>query len=361
MQLSELIKPMNETLNHQAQVQDYYGKVLTGSDDLKTNACCTTLDMPAHISDILSDIHDQVLARYYGCGLCVPNALHGCRVLDLGCGSGRDVYLVSHLVGEHGTVVGVDMTPEQLAVANAHVDYHREKWGYQRSNVRFIQGDIERLDELDLPDGHFDVIISNCVINLASNKRAVLEQAYRLLKPGGEMYFSDIYCNRRIPAQLQQDPVLWGECLAGALYTNDFENLARATGFADPRVVEAEALELTHTEVADKLRGFVFQSVTYRLFKHAELEPGNEDYGQTATYRGTIPHCADAFVLDQQQHFARGEQRRVAGNSYRMIAASRFAEHFILEGDFSTHLGAFQSSAADPVSASCKPARKNCC
>lgn len=360
---------MKATLNRQAQVQDYYGSVLTGSDDLKTNACCTTLDMPVHISAILGDIHDEVLARYYGCGLSVPDALSGCTVLDLGCGSGRDVYLVSHLVGEHGAVVGVDMTPEQLAVANAHVDYHREKWGYARSNVRFVQGDIERLDALDLPDDHFDVIISNCVINLASNKRAVLEQAYRLLKPGGEMYFSDIYCNRRIPTQLQQDPVLWGECLAGALYSNDFENLARTTGFADPRVVEAEALQLTNTEVAAKLDGFMFRSVTYRLFKLDALEAGNEDYGHAVTYRGTIPHCPDRFVLDEQHHFASGERVRVSGNSYRMIAASRLAEHFMLEGDFSTHLGAFQAttaaSAAAPATAageaSCKPARKTCC
>jgi ubiquinone/menaquinone biosynthesis C-methylase UbiE len=81
------------------------------------------------------------------------------------------------------------MTPEQLQVARSHRDYHAAQFGYAHSNVEFIHADIERLEETDLEDGRFDLIVSNCVINLATDKRAVLDQAYRLLKPGGEMYF----------------------------------------------------------------------------------------------------------------------------------------------------------------------------
>ena len=88
--------------------------------------------------------------------------------------------------------------------------------------MRFLKGYLEHLDELDLADASFDVIVSNCVINLSPDKRAVLAQAHRLLKPGGELYFSDVYADRRVPVELSNDPVLYGECLAGALYWNDF-------------------------------------------------------------------------------------------------------------------------------------------
>lgn len=99
--------------------------------------------------------------------------------------------------------------------------------GYAAPNVLFKKGYIERLGELGLPEASFDIVISNCVINLSPDKRAVLEGAFRLLKPGGELYFSDVYSDRRVPTRLTKDPVLWGECLTGALYWNDFLHLAQ--------------------------------------------------------------------------------------------------------------------------------------
>ena len=83
-------------------VQDYYGKTLQSSGDLQTNACCTPDDMPGWLKSVLGKVHDEVLARYYGCGLIAPQALEGMRVLDLGCGTGRDVYALSALVGNNG-------------------------------------------------------------------------------------------------------------------------------------------------------------------------------------------------------------------------------------------------------------------
>ena len=220
-----------------ASVSKYYGQELQGSDDLKTNACCTAGAPPDYIQECISNIHPEVVARYYGCGLCLPQyPLEGASVLDLGCGSGRDVYIASQLVGKNGKVVGVDMTDEQLEVANKHLDYHAEKVGYD--NVKFEKGFLENLADLKLPKESFDVIISNCVINLCADKEAVLKECLNLLKPGGELYFSDVYANRRVPKALQEDEVLWGECLSGALYWNDFENMARKVGFPDPRLVE---------------------------------------------------------------------------------------------------------------------------
>ena len=98
-------------------VKDYYGKVLKSSQDLKSSACCGGGGMPAHLEALLANVHEEVRNRYYGCGIVVPQDLRGARVLDLGSGSGRDVYLISQLVGPSGEVVGVDMTDEQLAVA----------------------------------------------------------------------------------------------------------------------------------------------------------------------------------------------------------------------------------------------------
>ncbi len=105
-------------------VKDYYGKTLRGSDDLKTKACSTPHNMPERVKALLANIHDEVLAKYYGCGLVVPEMLDGRRVLDLGCGSGRDVFTPCQLVGASGEVVGVDMTPEQLETARAYLLAH---------------------------------------------------------------------------------------------------------------------------------------------------------------------------------------------------------------------------------------------
>lgn len=324
------------------EVQKYYGETLKTSQDLKTDACCTVVDYPKEIKLALSEIHDEVMAKYYGCGLTVPEELKNLRVLDLGSGSGRDCYLVSKLVGENGSVVGVDMTDNQLEVANKHLDYHREKFGYKKSNVEFKKGNIEKLDELNLNDEEFDLIISNCVINLAEDKESVLKQSFRVLKEGGEMYFSDVYASRRVPEELQKDPVLYGECLSGALYWNDFENLAKKVGFSDPRITESRELEIQNQELKDKLGEIKFYSVTYRLFKINELEPHCEEYGQAVVYNGQLKNNKSKFILDNHHIFETGKIERVCGNSFRMLNQTRFKEYFTFIGDFSNHYGIFE-------------------
>ncbi len=269
--------------------QDYYGKVLAGSSDLKTDACCTMEAPPPEILSALRNVHEEVKARYYGCGLVAPQAIAGCHVLDLGSGSGQDAYILAQLVGSEGSVTGVDATPEQLAVARGHEDWHRQRFGYDKSNVRFLEGDIEKLGDLDLPEGHFDVIVSNCVINLVADKRAVFEAAHRLLKPGGELYFSDVYSER--------------QC---------------------------------------------------------------EDYGQAVRYRGTVPGQERVFELDGHHHIEAGRMFPICGNSWKMLADTRFAEHFDFFGDFMTHYGVFPDcgvavpfGATGPTSDASAPAA--CC
>jgi arsenite methyltransferase len=324
------------------QIQEYYGKVLQGSDDLQTNACCTDTDMPDYIKSALSKVHDEVMARYYGCGLVNPEALKGARILDLGSGSGRDCYVLSQLVGEHGAVVGVDMTDEQLDVAHQHLDYHTEKFGYKASNVSFHKGYIERLDALDLADNSFDLIVSNCVINLSPDKEAVLREAYRLLKPGGELYFSDVYSDRRIPAKLADDPVLYGECLSGAFYWQDFLSTAKSVGFIDPRLVEDRPLTIDNPAIQERVGHISFYSATYRLFKLPELDDQCEDYGQAVIYKGTVEHHPHSLTLDKHHLMEKGKVFPVCRNTWKMLHDTRLRPHFDFIGNEATHYGIFE-------------------
>lgn len=320
-------------------VKDYYGTQLQHSDDLKTDACCDISTVPQWLKPLLANIHPEVLSRYYGCGLVCPAELEGCRILDLGCGSGRDVYALAQLAGPDGEVIGVDMTDEQLAVANQHKAWHVEQFGFD--NMRFLKGYIEKLDELDLEPGSFDVIVSNCVINLSPDKQAVINSVQRLLKPGGEFYFSDVYCDRRVPDAVRNDPVLYGECLGGALYWNDFLRIANKAGFIDARLVEDRPLEVTDLKLAERTGNLRFFSATYRLFKLDNLETACEDYGQAVVYRGGIREQPEMFVLDKHHAIEKGRVFPVCGNTFNMLKHSRFAAHFDFIGDFSCHYGLF--------------------
>lgn len=332
-----------------SSVQSYYGEVLQSSADLKTDACTTTGAPPPHVSAALGRVHDEVTARYYGCGLALPPALEGLRVLDLGCGAGRDVYALAQLVGPEGEVVGVDMTPEQLEVARRWEDWHAERFGYARPNTRFLAGQLESLAALDLPAGAFDVIVSNCVINLCVDKPAVFREAFRLLKPGGELYFSDVYADRRVPDALVDDPILYGECLSGALYWGDFLRVAQAAGFVDPRVVEHRRLGILDRGLAARLDPIRFASVTARLFKLDGLESACEDYGQAVVYRGGIEGMERVFVLDAEHAIEAGRVFPVCGNTLAMLRETRFRDAFEVVGAGETHLGLFPGCAAPDV------------
>ncbi len=333
--------------NIHESVQDYYGKELQHTNDLKTNACCTITDIPDYIKKGLSNVHDEVLAKYYGCGIAIPHQIQAAKILDLGSGSGRDCYLLSQLVGQEGEVIGVDMTDEQLNVANKHLDYHKDKFNFSKNNVQFLKGNIEELEKLNLKNNYFDIIVSNCVINLAKNKLSVLKSSYDLLKEGGEMYFSDIYVDRRIPKHLQNDPVLYGECLSGSLYWNDFIDLSKEVGFNDPRVVEVKPVTIENAKIQKQLQGYNFYSVTVRLFKIPKLEYRCEDFGQAVIYKGNIKNSEKFFDLDEHHRFFKGKVKEVCGNTYRMLNDTRFSNSFDFIGNWDTHYGIFTGCGGD--------------
>ena len=346
------------------QLQEYYGRILTDSKDLKTNACsCGEEAMPPAIRLILKEINSEVVERFYGCGSPIPPALNGCTVLDLGCGSGRDVYVASKLVGENGYVIGVDMTDEQLSIARKHIDSHAARFGYRAANVDFRQGYIEDLKELALEDNSVDVVISNCVINLSPDKRAVFREIFRVLKPGGELYFSDIFATRRVPEQFRDDPVLHGECLAGAMYIEDFRRLLRDLGCPDYRVVARSPVTIDNHGIEEKIGMVGFFSMTVRAFKLHDLEDICEDYGQVAVYNGTLAGHPHFFDLDDHHRFLCGKPMLVCGNTASMLQNTRFSNYFRVSGDRSVHYGVFDCAPASTKTADANGNRSGgaCC
>jgi len=326
-------------------VQEYYGKVLESNEDLKTSACCPSSAPPEHIKQLLQNVHESIQSKFYGCGSPIPSALKGCRVLDLGCGTGRDAYILSQLVGETGSVVGIDMTNEQLSVARQHVGWHMDKFGYKKPNVEFIQGYIEDLQQAGIEDNSIDLVVSNCVINLSPDKEAVFSEIIRVLKSGGELFFSDVFSGRRIPEHLRKDKILYGECLAGAMYKEDFRRLMTRLGIPDVRVLEKRLLELEDPALQKKAGMIDFYSMTVRAFK-VPLEDICEDFGHVAYYNGSIVEEPHRFILDDHHEFKTGMPVPVCGNTANMLSKSRFNSHFKITGDFTTHYGAFDCSPA---------------
>jgi arsenite methyltransferase len=174
-----------------------------------------------------SSLPEQAVLASLGCGN--PTALaslhEGEVVLDLGSGGGIDVLLSAKRVGPTGKAYGLDMTDEMLDLARQNA----ARAGAE--NVEFLKGDIE---SIPLPNDSVDVIISNCVINLSADKRQVLREAFRVLKPGGRFAVSDVVVRGEIPADIRRSMELWVGCVAGALEMQDFENLLREVGFEDP-------------------------------------------------------------------------------------------------------------------------------
>lgn len=306
-------------------VKDYYGKRLQNSSDLQSNACVAPArPIPAYIRAALKKVHPEVTAKYYGCGLVVPECLEGTRILDLGSGSGRDCYMLSQLVGENGHVTGIDMTEGQLEVARTYIDYHMKEFGYKKPNVDYVKGYIEALTEAGLEKNSFDIIISNCVVNLSPDKRRVLAEAYSVLKDGGELYFSDVYSSGRLTEEIKNHKVLWGECLGGALWWKDLLQLADEVGFSPPRLVSANIITVDNKELQDALGDFKFVSAEYRLFK---VPKGNDKTCQVI-YNGGITGAEDSFQFDHQYTFKANEVVTVDAELASILTLSRFAENF---------------------------------
>ncbi|XP_074229804.1 arsenite methyltransferase isoform X3 [Camelus bactrianus] len=221
--------------------------------------------------------------QYYGCGLVIPECLENCWILDLGSGSGRDCYALSQLVGEKGHVTGIDMTEGQVEVAKKYMNYHMEKYGFRAPNVTFIYGYIEKLGEAGIKNESYDIVISNCVINLVPDKQRVLQEVYRVLKHGGELYFSDVYASLELPEEIRTHKILWGDCR--------------------------------------------FVSATFRLFKLPMTGPTERCQ---VTYNGGITGHEKGLVFDANFTFKKGETVEVDEETAAILKNSRFAQDFLI-------------------------------
>jgi SAM-dependent methyltransferase len=210
-------------------VRSTYGKVATSE-----SPCCGP-DQGLQIgydSAELATLPDEAVMGL-GCGnpVALADLTEGETVVDLGSGGGIDVFLAARKVGESGRVIGIDMTPEMLQRAEANA----ARAGLD--NVEFRQGLIE---DLPVDDGTVDVIISNCVINLAPEKAPVFAEAYRVLRPGGRLVVSDIVTDKPLPAEATEDMRSWGACVAGALPQNDYLSAMVAAGFEGVEVLKQD-------------------------------------------------------------------------------------------------------------------------
>lgn len=215
-------------------VRDKYGQIALNVTNNAASSCCGS-GASSCCNPITSNLYDQqqqsgipagAVAASLGCGN--PTALaelhEGEVVLDLGSGGGIDVLLSAKRVGSSGKVFGLDMTDEMLDLARKNAaDSGAE-------NVEFLKGELENIP---LPDASVDVVISNCVINLSADKRKALEEAFRVLKPGGRFAVSDIVVRGDVDPTIRRNVELWVGCVAGALEESEFKKVLAGAGFVD--------------------------------------------------------------------------------------------------------------------------------
>lgn len=284
--------------------------------------------MPKSATEALALVHPEVIKRFFGCGLPVPEKLQGCRILDLGSGSGRDCFALSKLVGESGHVTGIDMTEELILASQKYIQHHQEKFGYAKPNTSFVQGYMEKLGEAGLEDNTIDIIVSNCVLCLCPDKKAVLQEAYRVLKEGGEMYFSDMYASKVVPDHLKQDPILWGEGMGGSLFWQDLIPLVQELGFSTPHLVSASHIVVHNCDLKKKAGDINYASGTFRFFK---LPENTTMSNAMVTYKGTVPDYPDQLDFDSSHCFKKDKAVQVNGEMASFLQNSRFSPDFTIQ------------------------------
>lgn len=220
-------------------IQQRYGAIAeNGSSCCSSSGCCGETSNAALLYDtaLLEELPDDVTGLSLGCGdpVTIAGLRTGERVLDLGSGGGIDCFLAARQVGPTGYVIGVDMTPAMVEKANAN----KARMGME--NVEFRLGQIEALP---VEDESVDVVMSNCVINLAPDKLAVFREAFRVLRPGGRIAVSDIVTEGAFSDELRRDLARWAECVTGAIDVNIYVELMRQAGFTDITVTDQRSAE----------------------------------------------------------------------------------------------------------------------
>ncbi len=320
----------------------------SGAETLEPELCCPVDYDPRYLEAIPA----AVLERDYGCGDPSRHLRPGETVLDLGCGTGKICFIASQVVGAAGRVIGVDMTPEMLAVARRAAPTVAERLGF--ANVEFRRGRIQDLaldlDRLDaelaarpvtsadglheaarlaerlrretplVEEAAVDVVVSNCVLNLvdADSKRSLFAEIFRVLRRGGRAVISDIVSDEPVPPHLQADADLWSGCISGALTEEEFLTAFERAGFHGIRILERSRAPWRTVE------GIEFRSLTIEAFK-GKQGPCFE-HRQAVIYKGPFKE-----VLDDDGHrLVRGQRAAVCAKTFALYSQAPYREHFEL-------------------------------
>ena len=234
-----------------AFIRERYASIVTGRPLPVSASCCASTELSSFVEQGYPEMEGYASEAALSLGCGIPTAHAGLRpgeiVLDLGSGAGNDVFIAARSVGDSGRVIGVDMTPEMIAKANANA----AKLGVK--NVEFRLGEIEALP---VDDGAVDVVISNCVVNLVPDKAKAFSEIHRVLKPGGRFSVSDIVLDGELPEPVRRSAELWAGCVSGALQKEEYLGIAREAGF-DVAIEKERRIEIPEEIVAAALAGSV--------------------------------------------------------------------------------------------------------
>lgn len=292
-------------------VSDRYAKAASTGEQM---CCPTSYDM----ANLKSFIPEEVLKISYGCG--TPAGLKtvqpGETVLDIGSGGGIDCFEAARLVGPSGRVIGIDMTDTMLEIARRNIQAVTGNLGYSTPNVEFRKG---MADAMPVDDDAIDLIISNCVINLAPDKHKVFKEMFRVAKPDGRFTISDIVADQAVPQYLVHDAGKWGDCLSGALTLTDYMGGMTEAGFL--------GIHLTKFSAWQKIDGIHFFSVTLTGYKPAATRV--ESAVRYATLQGPFSRAVD----ERGTVYQRGIPQPIEGETAALLSLPPFAPHFLLTAE----------------------------
>ncbi|MFQ5508795.1 MAG: methyltransferase domain-containing protein [Leptospirillia bacterium] len=288
-------------------VASYYGAAAAAP---QPQLCCPTDYQPEDVSHI----PEEVLAISYGCGSPMAQAAPrpGETVVDLGSGGGIDCFIAARMVGPEGRVIGIDMTDEMLDKARATSEAVAERLGH--SVVEFHKGYLEAIP---VEDGCADLVTSNCVLNLSTDKPGVFGEIHRVLGHGGRFVISDIVSDQPVPEAMRRDSELWGECLSGAMTERAFVEAAEAAGF--------HGITLEREYLWQQVNGIAFYSTTFRGHRFDKGDVCVYD-GHTAIYAGPGRTLTD----DDGHTYARGEIVEICSDTAAKLAQAPYAGMFVI-------------------------------
>jgi SAM-dependent methyltransferase len=233
-------------------------------------------------------------------------------MLDLGSGGGIDCFIAARHVGKTGRVYGIDMTEEMLGVARKNATLVAENLGY--NNIEFRQGYLE---SIPVDDSSVDLVTSNCVINLSTDKNEVFREIHRILKPGGRFMISDIISNTEVPEAMRNNKELWGECVSGALTLNKFLGYAEKSRF--------NGLRVQKDYLWKEVEGIKFYSYTIEGCKHVSSENRSYCSSLLATYAGPFES-----VTLQETVYPIGVAIEINEDTAQLLSSHSYAGQFII-------------------------------